>query len=89
MKEKKLFPNRFKQENGEIFHGKTYRLNNPRVHLYMLFGPNENIYWARFSSYEYLHKKSINETIRIGKFHRFGPLLFQSIFKLYVLLLSY
>lgn len=59
---------RYKLENGEIYRGKTYILNNPRVNLYLMFGANETIYWVRFSSHEYVYKKSLNKTVRIGNY---------------------
>lgn len=63
-------------ENGGIYRGKTYILNNPRVHIYWMLGPNETMYWVRFSSHEYLHKTSLHKTVRLGNFYCVFRLVF-------------
>lgn len=62
---------RYELGNGETFHGRTYRLNNPRVHLYVMFGQDMRMYWVRISSYEYIYDKSFSKMVRLGKHIRF------------------
>lgn len=75
MTTKHKFLRRYELDTGEIFRGRTFILNNPRVHLYVMFGADDEMYWVRFSSHEYLYKKSLSKMVRIGKPTNFSNLL--------------
>lgn len=59
----------YELDNGKIFQGRTYKLNFPYLHVYMMLGADDTIYWVEFSTKdEILSDEPFSETVRLGMF---------------------
>lgn len=60
---------RYGTDNGQIYRGKTVSLvqDDPELHLHLLFGADEVLYWVEFTKDEFENKKSFCKMVRLGK----------------------
>lgn len=58
---------RFKQDNGESFRGRTFIVNDPHSHLYIMFDANNVAYWVEFTDSDYENNKTLSSIVRLGK----------------------
>lgn len=60
--------NRYDLDGGETFRGRTFIINDPKAHIYIMFGENESIFWVKFTEDEYKYEKTLSKLVRLGKF---------------------
>lgn len=59
---------RYELDNGKIFQGRTYKLNFPYLHVYMMLGADDKIYWVELSTKdEVLDDEPFSKIVRLGK----------------------
>lgn len=62
---------RYPLDNGTIFRGSTWLLNNTNAneYVYVMFDANQsNIYWVEMTRDELMHNTSLCKWIRLGQF---------------------
>lgn len=63
---------RYKTDGDKIFHGTTVNLvREDSLHLHLLFGANDILYWVQFDEDEINNTKSISKTVRLGMAYKF------------------
>lgn len=61
---------RYELDNGKVFQGRTYKLNFPYLHVYMMLGANDTIYWVELNTKdEVLGDEPFSKIVRLGAFH--------------------
>lgn len=58
---------RYKTDDGKIFDGKTVNLaQEDSLHLHLLFGANDILYWVEFNEDKMNYTKSFSKMVRLG-----------------------
>lgn len=60
------FSIRYNLECGEVFRGKTFIINDPQSHVYIMFGKDNVLYWVDFTVDEYQNKTILSKAVRLG-----------------------
>lgn len=63
----RLIPNRYKLDNGSIFRGRAHRLNFDYVHVYLMVGADDIIYWVKIDDFDLENDKPFSKIVRLGK----------------------
>ncbi|XP_055301979.1 uncharacterized protein LOC129568316 [Sitodiplosis mosellana] len=55
----------YELECGNTFRGRTFIVNVPDEHIYVMFGADDILYWVQFTEDEYKNKTYLTKTVRL------------------------
>lgn len=71
---------RYDLECGNTFRGRTFILNDPNGHIYVLFGADDTLYWVKFTDDEYKNQKHLTKPVRLSELCNINSEYFQRVY---------